>query len=101
MVFLALTSPEQLQAARNWLDVASPGCFYADEIKWILSQEGLDPARITARLRERSPRYRKIAVVAAVRIARRDSEPLRNAASSEDDEVAQFARDMLECIDLS
>ena len=101
MGFLALASREQLQGAFNGLEAAQTESSYVDELKWMLSPEGADPAEITVRLRDRDARHRKVAVVAAVRIAVNNSEPLRSAAFSDDAEIAQFATDMLKRINAS
>ena len=98
MGFLARAPHDQLQAAVASLTHANPASPYLEDLKWILAVEGADADEITFALHGPSAVRRKVAAAAAVRVVRNNSEPLRQAESSRDPEVAQFARDMLECI---
>lgn len=102
MSFLALASHEQLRSALIGLSAANPESPLIEELKWILGPEGVDPIRIEAGIRDNNnARHRKVAVAAAVRIAKSNAKPLRHAASTYDAEVARFAEDMLSRLDVS
>ena len=98
MVFLALASREQLQAAVDRLTAADPESPYLDELRWMLAPAGANPDQIADAIERPSSLRQKFAVAAAFRIAKSDPGPLRRAMSSDDPDVAQFAGDMLKRI---
>ena len=94
MGFLAMASREQLQAALTYSETSESA--HAKELNWLLSPQGADPILIIEELHNNDARRRKFAVAAAYRVAEQDRSPLNDAAASIDDlDVAQFARDML------
>ncbi|MGA2597104.1 MAG: hypothetical protein ABSH09_08950 [Bryobacteraceae bacterium] len=95
MGFLALAAREQLEAAVGQLAVADPESVYLGELRWTLASAGADPDQISDSLKSPSSLRRKFAAAAAFRIAKTDPETLRRAARSNDQEIAQFAGDML------
>ena len=99
--FLALAPRSQLECAMAGFAVASPDSPYLSELRWILGSEATDPAMLSVALQDANPRHRKFATAAAVRVAKLNVEPLRFAATSDESEIAQFARDMLERISLA
>ena len=94
--FVAFAPRAQLEYAVAGFAATNPESPYLSEIRWILGPDATDPVKISLALQDSCLRHRKIAVAAAVRIAKTDIEPLRHATMTDDSEIAQFARDMLE-----
>jgi hypothetical protein len=95
-VFVAFAPRAQLEYAVAGFAAMNPKSPYLGELRWMLGPDATEPAKISIALQDSCLRHRKIAVAAAVRIARTDIEPLRLATMTDDSEIAQFARDMLE-----
>jgi hypothetical protein len=63
---------------------------------WLLARSAREPERVASLLDDSDPLRRRFAAVAAARLAARDPGALRQAAASDDPEIASFARGELD-----
>jgi hypothetical protein len=95
MNFLYRASKHQLESALAYLETREPGQPHTLRLSWLLGAAGHDGDAIGAELQSPDARSRKYAVVAAARMILENQDPLYIAGSSDDPEVATFAKDML------
>lgn len=93
LCFLATADREQLEAAATFLSWHEPSSAYLPSLNWLLSPNATTSQAIQ-RIGSDDLYERRLAAVAAARL--KDRGALMIAARSLDEEVAQFAKDMLE-----
>src|SRR5438128_9103154 len=76
MDFLCRASEEQLEAALSFLSETEPGSTHLRGLRWLLSERGHDADEVMQFLQSRDALVRKYGVVAAVRMAKRNADPL-------------------------
>jgi hypothetical protein len=95
MGFLSRASKEQLKAAYAHLVGTEPGSKHIRGLEFLINDDAINPDDLIAYIKGSEPFLRKYAAIAAVRMARRNSEPLRVATFVDDPDVKEFAADML------
>lgn len=91
LVFLSRASETQLRAALPFVDAPD----LREAMSWLISHRSMDHEAILEGLREADPLRRRFAAAAAARPKRFDVEALKEAAASDDPEVASFAESEL------
>jgi len=92
MDFLARATPQQLQAALNYLEETAPKCPYLKALRWLLGPQSRHPEEVTAFIQSQESICRKYGAVAAVRISKENRGPLFFASSVDDVDVRDFAQ---------
>lgn len=99
MDFLSSASRSQLEAALARLEATEPNSSsVAPGVRWLLAREAEDPTKVKAALQSGDATLRMFAVVAARRIASFDVQPLRYAASLDDQDVKRFAESSIKLL---
>lgn len=101
MGFVRRAAKDQLEAALDWFSANEPESPQVSGLRWFLSDTAQDAAAVEKMIQHPVTEMRKYGAVAAAKIASRDRHPLTVAASSEDEDIVDFASDSLEALSVS
>jgi hypothetical protein len=95
MFFLAQQSRHVLQAMLSWLQTPFETSPYEEGLQFLLSDAGSDAEAVISWLNDPRALARRFAAAAAARIRQHCKEPLAFAATLPDDDISEFARNMI------